>query len=222
LAISLDGRLAPPKGGKASIGGKGDRKALEESLAWADAVLIGRTTLVAHESTCIIHDKKLIENRIKLGKSHQPIAIVVSQKKSFPEDLIFFNQPVKRWILSPNYPSKEFDQSNNFEKKLIMRESWELTLKELYEIGLKKIVLLGGTKLISSIIDTDNVDELQLTITPRILGGKHSWIPLENEKLEAHLGRINCWKLEAIKKLEENEILIKYSRIRNDLSQHKQ
>ncbi|MGA0022394.1 MAG: riboflavin biosynthesis protein RibD, partial [Vulcanococcus sp.] len=41
LAVSLDGRLAPPAGGAAQIGGRGDREALEQALAWADACLIG-------------------------------------------------------------------------------------------------------------------------------------------------------------------------------------
>ncbi|MFM8674853.1 MAG: riboflavin biosynthesis protein RibD, partial [Vulcanococcus sp.] len=40
LAVSLDGRLAPPAGGAAQLGGRGDRRALEEALAWADGCLI--------------------------------------------------------------------------------------------------------------------------------------------------------------------------------------
>ena len=36
LAVSLDGRLAPPQGGAAQLGGPGDRRVLEEALAWAD------------------------------------------------------------------------------------------------------------------------------------------------------------------------------------------
>ena len=41
LAVSLDGRLAPPSGGAAQLGGSGDRQVLEQALAWSDAVLIG-------------------------------------------------------------------------------------------------------------------------------------------------------------------------------------
>ena len=56
LAISLDGRLAPPEGGAAQLGGEGDRRALEHALAWADACLIGAGTLRAHQCTCLIRD----------------------------------------------------------------------------------------------------------------------------------------------------------------------
>ena len=44
LAVSLDGRLAPPSGGAAQLGGAGDRRVLEQALAWSDAVLIGAGT----------------------------------------------------------------------------------------------------------------------------------------------------------------------------------
>ena len=55
LALSIDGRLAPSNGGKASLGGIGDRKALEEALAWSDASLMGSGTLRAHKNICLIH-----------------------------------------------------------------------------------------------------------------------------------------------------------------------
>ena len=48
LAVSLDGRLAPPSGGAAQLGGSGDRRVLEEALAWSDAALLGAGTLRAH------------------------------------------------------------------------------------------------------------------------------------------------------------------------------
>ena len=41
LAVSLDGRLAPPVGGAAQLGGSGDRLVLEEALAWADVAVVG-------------------------------------------------------------------------------------------------------------------------------------------------------------------------------------
>ena len=48
LAVSLDGRLAPPGGGAAQLGGAGDRRVLEQALTWADACLLGAGTLRAH------------------------------------------------------------------------------------------------------------------------------------------------------------------------------
>ena len=68
LAVSLDGRLAPPEGGAAQLGGKGDRRALEEALAWSDGCLIGGETLRRHGTTCLIHAPDLLEERARQGR----------------------------------------------------------------------------------------------------------------------------------------------------------
>ena len=71
LAVSLDGRLAPPQGGAASLGGVGDRQVLEEALAWADGCLIGAETLRCHGSTCLIRAPHLLAERATSGRAEQ-------------------------------------------------------------------------------------------------------------------------------------------------------
>ena len=99
LAVSLDGRLAPPQGGAAQIGGRGDRRVLEEALAWADGALLGAETLRRHGSTCLIHAPDLLERRSQRGAAPQPLALVASRRGRLPVDLPFFSQPVERWLL---------------------------------------------------------------------------------------------------------------------------
>ena len=77
LAVSLDGRLALPHGGAAQLGRDGDRRVLEQALAWADACLIGAGTLRAHECTCLIQDQMLVQQRLQKGRPAQPAAVVV-------------------------------------------------------------------------------------------------------------------------------------------------
>lgn len=107
LAVSLDGRLAPPQGGAAQIGGRGDRRVLEEALAWADGALLGAETLRRHGSTCLIHAPDLLERRIQRGVSPQPLALVASQRGRLPAELPFFSQPVERWLLLQKAPAEE-------------------------------------------------------------------------------------------------------------------
>ena len=90
IAASLDGRLALSSGGKANIGGAGDKKALEAALAWSAATLMGRTTLSLHQSTCLIHDKQLINRRRKEGKPDQPRSLIVRKQGSINNSWIFF------------------------------------------------------------------------------------------------------------------------------------
>jgi 5-amino-6-(5-phosphoribosylamino)uracil reductase len=107
LAVSLDGRLAPPQGGAAQIGGRGDRRVLEEALAWADGALMGAETLRRHGSTCLIHAPDLLEQRIQRGVARQPLALVASRSGRLPPELPFFAQPVERWLLLQKAPAGE-------------------------------------------------------------------------------------------------------------------
>ena len=97
LAISLDGRLAPPEGGAAQLGGEGDRRALEQALAWGDACLIGAGTLRAHQCTCLIRNPQLLEQRRSEGRAEQPAAVVVSRSPDFSSawrlSLIHISEP---------------------------------------------------------------------------------------------------------------------------------
>jgi len=106
LALSLDGRLAPPEGGAAQIGGRGDRRVLEEALAWADAALLGAETLRRHGSTCLIHAPDLLAQRRQQGRSDQPVALVASRSGHIPAGLPFFAQPLERWLLQGRAPGQ--------------------------------------------------------------------------------------------------------------------
>ena len=54
IAISLDGRIAFPKGGESHIGSDLDKKLLDKSLSNIDATLFGSRTLKAHQSNYLI------------------------------------------------------------------------------------------------------------------------------------------------------------------------
>ena len=101
LAVSLDGRLAPPEGGAAQLGGAGDRRALEEALAWADGCLIGAETLRLHGSTCLIRQADLLELRRGQGRPPQPWALAVSRSGRFDPQLPFFHQLLRRGLVAP-------------------------------------------------------------------------------------------------------------------------
>ena len=212
IAASLDGRLALSSGGKANIGGVGDKKALEEALAWSDATLMGRTTLSLHQSTCLINDTRLINQRRKEGRQDQPLSLIVSKQGSIDNSWRFFKQPVKKWLLSPSKISPLILKS--FDDQLVMRETWGETLEILNQKGFSKIARLGGTKLITSLLLEDKIDELQITFVPRILTGKYSWTSIKIDHLPIELSQANTWVLEELKDIGGSEVLLKYVRNR--------
>ena len=209
LAVSLDGRLAPARGGAAQLGGPGDRHALDQALAWADACLIGAGTLRAHRSTCLLRNAQLVDQRIAEQRSPQPIAVVVTHRSAFPQDWLFFQQPLQRWLLAPEPAAEGFDQW------LPLQSSWPQRLAALRQAGIQRLVLLGGAQLAADLFEADAVDELQLTLSPRLLGGAHSWIPPQTMALPEPLQQPDAWCLQAAEPLQGDELLLRYRRRRD-------
>jgi len=216
LASSIDGRIAYPEGGKTQLGLSGDRFVLEESLAWSDGILMGGQTLRDHESICIIKNKKLLKQRSSEGKSEQPIALLASNQIYFPLNWLFFKQPIQRWLLRKQDKKNEGMMPNGFDKEIYLQFTWRESLDDLSQKGISKIVLLGGANLISSFLLEDLIDELQITITPHLLGGDYCWVSSELRSLNKIMNKKNNWILKESKKLGNNELLIRY--FRNNLS----
>ncbi len=216
LASSIDGRIAYPEGGKTQLGQSGDRLVLEESLAWSDGLLMGGQTLRDHQSICFIKNKNLLKERILKGKNEQPIALIASNQIDFPENWLFFKQPLQKWLVRKQDSKNEIMLPNGFDKKINLKVTWRESLDELYHKGIAKIVLLGGANLISAFLLEDLIDELQITITPHLLGGDYCWVSSKLKNLNTIIHKKNNWILKESKELGNNELLIRY--FRNHLS----
>ena len=216
LASSIDGRIAYPEGGKTQLGQSGDRLVLEESLAWSDGILMGGQTLRDHQSICIIKNKKLLKQRTLEGKSKQPIALIASNQIDFPVNWLFFKQSIQKWLIQQQDTKKEIMLPNGFDKKINLKITWRDSLDDLYHQGIAKIVLLGGANLISSFLLEDLIDELQITMTPHLLGGNYCWVSSELRNLNTIMNKKNNWILKESKELGNNKLLIRY--FRNNLS----
>jgi len=206
LAVSLDGRLAPPDGGAAQLGGPGDRRVLEEALAWADAALVGAETLRRHGSTCLIRQPDLLDQRRRQGRGGQPHALVLSRTGALPAAMSFWKQPLQRWWLRPREAGSSptaapFDRQLPFDSLMELRQ-------QLAGLGLSRLVLLGGADLASQWLAAGLVDELQLTLCPLLLGGAHSWCAADPG---LGLDR-RRWRLLEQRPLEGDELLLRYGR----------
>ena len=212
LASSIDGRIAYPEGGKTQLGQSGDRFVLEESIAWSDGILMGGQTLRAHQSICVIKNKNLLKQRISEGKNEQPIALIASNQIDFPANWLFFKQPLQRWLIQKQDTKNKIMLPNGFDKKINLKFTWGDSLDDLYQKGITKIVLLGGANLISAFLLEDLIDELQITITPHLLGGDYCWVSSELRNLNTIMNKKNNWILKESKMLGNNELLIRYFR----------
>ena len=206
IASSLDGRIAFPNGGESHLGSNSDKRILDESISLVDATLFGSGTIQAHKSTYLV--KNYCENgKLKLSRK-QPISIIASNSQRLNTNWQYFKQPIKRWLIS----TKELEPSlnGNFERCIIFKNSWLKTLSNIKKEGINKIALMGGAKLINSFIKENLIDEIQITIVPRIIGGKFTWIPSEETNEIFDLNQ--SWDIKSIKELNTNEIVIHYTK----------
>lgn len=216
LAVSLDGRLAPPEGGAAQLGGRGDRRVLEEALAWADATLVGAETLRRHGSQCLIHQADLLQRRHQEGRPSQPLAIVASRSADLPAHLPFFRQPLRRWWLGPPVEGRAgggavpaIPVPAGFDRHVRL-DGWSALRDVLPSHGIDRLAVLGGARLAAALLSEDCIDELQLTLCPRLLGGSHCWVPGGGS---APLPP-SAWELLEQRPLGDGELLLRYRLVR--------
>ncbi len=207
IASSLDGRIAFPQGGETHLGSKYDKQLLNKSLTKVDATLFGSGTLKAHQSTFLIRKNHFLKNRQEI-LANQPISVIAGNSENFSKSWRYFNQPIRRWLISSNRNIK--DSKVNFDKILFYENSWLHTLNILKKEGIKRIALLGGAKLIESFFKEDLIDEIKITICPKLIGGQYTWIPFK-EKNEI-LNFENRWKIKKTKVLKTSEVFIHYAK----------
>ena len=120
-----------------------------------------------------------------------------------------FKQKLERHLLTPDRLSVE-----GFSVIHPLQASWDTTLVELAALGFHRLVLLGGAGLCGSLLEADQVDELQLTLSPCLLGGRFSWIPIDGFSMPMALSQPNAWTLLSADRLSGSELVVRYGRSR--------
>jgi len=197
LAISADGKIADAVRSPARFGSANDKAHLEQQVAANDAVLFGNGTLQAYGTTMRVISPDLLKQRELAGKPPQPVQIVCSRSRQFDPNLRFFQQPVPRWLLTGQdadtampfpYPVNDCKFDRTIYAKTAGGEiDWMDAFQQLASFGIKRLAILGGGKLVASVLAAGLIDELWLTVCPLILGGASAPTAVEGEGFLADL-----------------------------------
>ncbi len=218
LAMSADGKIADAKASPARFASTADRGHLEKQIAQADGCLFGAGTLRAYGTTLSVSTPQLLQIRQQMGKSPQPVQIVCSRSAEIDPELRFFRQEVPRWLLTTATGAQSWGgdkgsvHSQHFERILVVAEvngeiDWVDACQQLAALDLKRLAVLGGGKLVASLLASDLIDEFWLTICPLILGGVTAPTPVEGEGFELHLApRLELLSVETV----EQEVFLHY------------
>lgn len=212
LAMSADGKIADSLASPARFGSAVDKAHLEKQIALVDGVLFGAGTLRAYGTTLTISDPELLKLRELQGKRSQPIHIVCSSSGKIDPQLRFFKQQVPRWLFTTINGSQFWQQKREFHKVFAIEMveggiNWVAAGEKLTEMGLQKVAVLGGGKLVASLLAADLVDEIWLTVCPLILGGENAPTPVAGAGFLANLAP--KLQLLAVERVEQ-EVFLHY------------
>ncbi len=93
---------------------------------------------------------------------------------------------------SPFLPSSSPTPDSKFDRTLVANTiegeiDWIDAFQQLETLGIKRLAILGGGKLVASVLAAGLIDELWLTVCPLILGGVDAPTPVEGKGFLADL-----------------------------------
>ncbi len=160
LAISLDGKIVDPAHPAVMLGTPLDRKSMQSIRARADVVIIGAATLKASKKPI----KKLVN-------------AVVSTSGDLPSDLPFWDDPkVIRFVFTTSGGYAKAVESSKGRAFVVLAGDKKIEpdriVARLLESGLSRILIEGGGETMALFLKASLVQEMFVTLTPRILGGR--------------------------------------------------
>lgn len=181
MAISADGKIATAGREVTSFGSPADLRALYRLRATTDAVMCGARTVEETGATLGNGGDAFRNIRIRSGLAAAPVRIVVSGSASLdPEAAIWKvrTSPVVV-LVSSHAPAARRRRLARLADALWESPGAELDLAKACEWihakwGVRRMVCEGGGALNAAMIGAGLLDELKLTLCPRVFGGQGS------------------------------------------------
>jgi riboflavin-specific deaminase-like protein len=181
FAMTADGKIAFASGKFTPFGSKRDLEHLYELRATADAVMCGARTVEATGTILGNGGEKFRKLRLKHGLAEFPLRVIVSGSGSInPAANIFKKRFSPIVVLTTarisNAGLKEL-QAVSDEVKICGKSEINFPaalrwLREKWKV--KRLLCEGGGELHSALIRADLLDELHLTVCPKIFGGRNA------------------------------------------------
>ncbi|MDP3988413.1 MAG: RibD family protein [Candidatus Levybacteria bacterium] len=190
------------------IGSKVDHQTLIELRAHADVLVHGKNTAVWMRHIDNLEKEEFRVLRKKLGKKDDLAYVVLS------------NNPDKKLLknLKGSYKAKFLATSKmayipgNFSNVLRLGEkrlNIKVLSKYLYDKGYKNVLVEGGPKVLSAFLSNGLLDEIFLTIAPKIFGSKKNSTLTMIEDFLFPSDKVKNLELLSVKKVED-EVYLRY------------
>jgi riboflavin-specific deaminase-like protein len=174
MASSVDGR-ATIGGLSGPLSGPADRALFHALRAAVDGVLVGAGTVRAERYGRMIQDPEVRALRREHGLADEPLACIVSGRLALPGDIPLLARPEARVVIVTSSQASIPDAAAQVEYVRAAHEGaldLPAALAALRErFGVELLLCEGGPHLTTNLLAQDLLDELFLTLSPRLVGG---------------------------------------------------
>jgi riboflavin biosynthesis pyrimidine reductase len=177
MVVSLDGNFAGPSGSSRDLSGPLDLKALLTLRLLSDVVLVGAKTALGEK-----YRYTQVRDDLRSVAPHNPPFCLISSTLQIPSEAPILSDSVHKPIII-TCASGDAQWSENFNRLTPLADIHVLNTpaldgvkirETLHSLGFKKIICEGGPKLLNTLLASQVVDELDLTISPTIVGSEPS------------------------------------------------
>jgi riboflavin biosynthesis pyrimidine reductase len=174
FATTADGRAAV-EGRSGPIGDDGDRELFRRLRTQVDALLVGTHTLRVERYGRTLRTPELRAARAALGLAPEPLLATVTRSGELPSEIPLFAEPDAHVVIftTPDCPAPAPCAAR---VELVRLDPAELTLTSALRHlrathDVRAALCEGGPTLMGALLGEGLVDELFLTLAPKLAGG---------------------------------------------------
>ena len=176
MVMSADGHTVV-EGSERGLGSATDQRLMRELRVHFDVVLNGAATFRVSGTSASLNNPKLEQWRVERGMTASPIAAVLTRSGELPPERRFFTDHSFEAIiyLSSAAPRGTRERLAALGRPVVeVPEGDEVraALQHMHtELGARRVLAEGGAVLNGALIEGGYVDELLLTLSPKVIGG---------------------------------------------------
>ena len=184
MAMSADGKVSTYRRETFSLGSAWDRRLMDVLRARADAVVIGARTLSLDGWAILVRDPAIRKRRAERRGRPHPLNVVVSTDAKLPAKCEFFTYPdtEKLVITTRRAPEARVKRLRKIAEVAVLSRA-RIRARDVLDLlaarGARRVLVEGGGTLNFSFFREGLVDEIYITVTPRILGGAEAPTPVD-------------------------------------------
>jgi riboflavin-specific deaminase-like protein len=180
MVSTADGRVSIA-GRSGSLGNRADSVLFHALRGVVDAVMVGAGTVKAERYGPIVPQESRRLERRERGLADEPLACVVSGRLSLPADIPLLTDPASRVVVVTDSEASLQPSGARIEYVRAERDGMIDLARALVELhdrfDIRTLLCEGGPHLNSQLLSAGLVDELFLSLSPKLAGDQADGLP---------------------------------------------